>query len=275
MISAASIFIIAGSGLLAGFLTGLVSLGGAFIVVPAIYHALIAVGVSSHAAFTTAVATSVAFVLVSSSSATSAYARKLMIDYRLAAIISLGAIVGVYAGIKTLTQADDASVRFAFGIFIWVMGLYMLASKYFKWGQAYPGATPRYTLLNQSALFVIGGLVGFLVSVFGIGGGGVIAPAIALLAKSDMKRAIATGVGTTVVISIYGAAGYIISGYGNTETVSPSLGWVYLPAIALLIPCALLAAPLGAKLAMRMSQATLISILALTMFVMGAKFIFF
>lgn len=275
MISATSIFIIAGSGLLAGFLTGLVSLGGAFIVVPAIYHALMAIGVHSHAAFTTAVATSVAFVLVSSSSATSAYARKLMIDYRLAAIISLGAIVGVYVGIKTLTQADDASVRLAFGVFIWVMGLYMLASKHFKWGQAYAGAAPRYTALNQSALFVIGGLVGFLVSVFGIGGGGVIAPAIALLAKSDMKRAIATGVGTTVVISIYGAAGYIISGYGSTETVSPSWGWVYLPAIALLIPCALLAAPLGAKLAMRMSQATLTSILALTMFVMGAKFIFF
>lgn len=79
-----------------------------------------------------------------------------------------------------------------------------------------------------------------------------IAPAVALLARSDMKRAIATGVAATVVISIYGAAGYIIAGYGNADTVTPSLGWVYLPAIAVLIPCALLSAPLGAKLSMKL-----------------------
>ena len=275
MITTTSLFIIAGSGLLAGFLTGLVSLGGAFIVVPAIYHALMAIGIASHTAYTTAVATSVAFVLISSSSATSTYARKSMIDYRLGAIISIGAIFDVWVGIKTLLQADDAVVRKAFGIFIWTMGAYILASKHFKWGQEYSGKPPSYNLLNQAALFIIGSLVGFLVSVFGIGGGGVIAPAIALLARSDMKRAIATGVATTVVISIYGAGGYIITGYGEPATVWPSLGWIYLPAIALLIPCALLAAPLGAKLAMRLSQSALLTTLAATMFFMGTKFIFF
>lgn len=275
MISAASFLIIAGSGVLAGFLTGLVSLGGAFIVVPAVYHALLAIGVSSHAAFTSAVATSVAFVLISSSSAASVYARKLLIDYRLVAIISLGAIFGVWMGINTLMQTDDALIRKSFGVFILTMGAYILASKHFKWGQAYAGQAPRYTWFNQSMLFAIGIAVGFLVSVFGIGGGGVIAPAVALLARADMKRAIATGVAATVVISIYGAGGYIISGYGHVDTVAPSLGWVYLPAIALLIPCALLSAPFGAKLAMRLSQPVLLLILAATMFLMGIKFLFF
>lgn len=274
MITIGSVFMIAGSGVLAGFLTGLVSLGGAFIVVPAIYHALLAVGIPSHAAFTTAVATSVAFVLISSSSAASIYARKWLIDYRLTLIICAGALVGVWLGIRTLLQADDALIRKSFGVFIWSMGAYMLASKYFKWGQGNAGRAASYTWTNQAALLLIGVLVGFLVAAFGIGGGGVIAPAIALLARADMKRAIATGVGTTVIISLYGASGYIISGYGHGETVSPSLGWVYLPAIILLIPCALLAAPLGAKLAMRLSQPVLMWVLSTTMFLMGLQFIF-
>lgn len=158
--------------MLAGFLTGLVSLGGAFIVVPAVYHALLAIGVPSHAAFTSAVATSVAFVLISSSSAASLYARKLMIDYRLVAIICVGALFGVWMGIHTLLQTDDAVIRKLFGVFILTMGIYILASKYFKWGQAYSGQAPLYTWMSQSMLFVIGIAVGFLVAAFGIGGGG-------------------------------------------------------------------------------------------------------
>ena len=73
MVTLTSLALIAGSGLLAGFLTGLVSLGGAFIVVPALYQALVSIGIPSRASFTTAVATSVAFVLISSSSAAATY----------------------------------------------------------------------------------------------------------------------------------------------------------------------------------------------------------
>lgn len=269
MITVSSFAIILGSGLLAGFLTGLVSLGGAFIVVPAIYHALTGIGVSSHSAFTTAVATSIAFVLISSSSAASSYAKKSMIDYRLVIILSLGAVTGVWIGVQTLMQADDHFVRRMFGIFIWVMGAYMAASKYFKWGQNNTGDQTSQTIINQAAIFVIGGIVGFLVSVFGIGGGGVIAPAIALIARAQMKRAIATGVAATVVISLYGALSYMVAGWENGSTVSPSIGWIYLPALLLLIPCALISAPLGAKVAMKLPQPTLISILIVTMFVMG------
>ena len=275
MITITSIFIIAGSGLVAGFLTGLVSLGGAFIVVPAIYHALVTIGTPTHPAFMTAVATSVAFVLISSSSAATAYARKSLIDYRLTAIISTGAILGVIIGVNTIIKADDQAIIKSFGIFIWCMGAYMIASKHFKWGQQYANMPVSYTLTNQFSLLIVGSIVGFLVAVFGIGGGGVIAPAIVLLARSDMKRAIATGVATTVVISIYGAVGYMIAGHGDVTTVSPSLGWIYLPAIALLIPCAMISAPFGARLAIKLSQPSLITILGITMFFMGSKLVLF
>jgi uncharacterized protein len=267
------LFLIVGSGLLAGFLTGLVSLGGAFIVVPALYQALVSLGVSSHASFTTAVATSVAFVLVSSTSATSTYAKNGLIDYRLAAIVSGGAVFGVVLGIRMLTQVDDTVVRHAFGVFIWLLGSYLLAARHFKWGQANAGSRPVYTWANQAALLLIGSVVGFLVAAFGIGGGGIVAPAVALLTRSDMKRAIATGVGATVVISVLGSGGYVVSGMGNTATVSPSLGWIYIPALVFLVPCAMFAAPFGAKVAMRLKQTTLMTILAASMFLVGAKLV--
>jgi uncharacterized membrane protein YfcA len=273
VITLTSLLLIAGSGLVAGFLTGLVSLGGAFIVVPALYHALLSLGVSSHASFTTAVATSVAFVFVSSTSATTTYARRRMIDYRLAIIVSAGALVGVALGIGALTNVDDAVVRHAFGFFIWTLGAYLLAARYFQWGRGYAGNAPTYTIRNQAALAAVGGAVGFLVAAFGIGGGGIVAPAVALLTRSDMKRAVATGVGATVVISVLGSGGYVLSGLASADTVSPSVGWIYLPALALLVPTAMLAAPLGARLALRLSSATLATILATSMFLVGVKLV--
>jgi uncharacterized membrane protein YfcA len=116
-------------------------------------------------------------------------------------------------------------------------------------------------------------VVGFLVAAFGIGGGGIIAPAVALLTRADMKRAVATGVGATVIISLLGSSAYVMSGMSSADTASPSVGWIYLPALALLIPSALLSAPLGARLALRLSGGVLTSILAASMFLVGVKLI--
>lgn len=264
---------ISGSGLLAGFLTGLVGLGGAFIVVPAVYQVLMADGVASHAAFTSAVATSLAFVLVSSAAAAVSYARKAMIDYRLLALVAGSAALGVWLGIETLLRGDDRIIRYFFGAFIWAMGLYMVLSKRYKWGHGHSGDLPSYNILNQTVLSVVGIAVGFLVAIFGIGGGGVLAPAIALLFRSDMKRAVATAVGATVPISLYGVSGYWLKGPEVVEGVQMSFGWIYLPALVLLIPGALIAAPIGARVAMRVPQPILVSIVTITMFVIGARFI--
>jgi hypothetical protein len=273
MLTLTTLLLIAGSGLLAGFLTGLVSLGGAFIVVPALYYALMAVGMPARASLTTAVATSVAFVLVSSSSAAATYARNRMIDYRLVAVVSGGAMLGVALGIGALTQADDKVVRHAFGYFIWLLGTYLLFARRYKWGSIHAGKLPTYTPGNQFALGVVGMIVGVLVAAFGIGGGGIIAPAVAMLTRADMKRAVATGVGATVVISLFGAGGYVLAGFGSSDAASPGIGWIYLPALAFLIPSALIAAPVGARLALHLSATTLATILGASMFLVGVKLV--
>ena len=273
MLTISSILIIAGSGVLAGFLTGLVGLGGAFIVVPALYQILMAGGVDSHTAFTMSVATSIAFIFLSSSSATFSYTKKKMVDYRLLLLIGVSGIIGVWFGVKTILVTDDQLIRNSFGIFIWVMAVYMVLSKKYKWGHQHAGSKPNYTVLNQTILVAYGTVVGYLVAIFGIGGGGIIAPAIALLFKSDMKRAIATAVATTSLIAVYGVATYVFHG-SEDSAVSYGLGWVYLPALLLLVPSAFLITPLGVKVATKLSQATLTSIVAVSMFFIGARFIF-
>lgn len=275
MISVMSAGIITGSGLVAGFLTGLVSLGGAFIVVPAVYESLMLAGLDSHSAFTTAVVTSIAFILVSSSSASLTYFRKKLIDYRILAIVSVSAIGGVVVGSDILLNSDDQPIRFGFGIFIWCLGAFLLYFRANGLGRRYADKLPDYTFGNQIGIAVVSGGVGLLVALFGIGGGGVISPAMAILFRADMKRSVATGVAATFIIS---AAGLLVYLNKNTAiemaNLEYSLGWLYLPALLFLVPCAILAAPLGARVATHLSNTALLTIVTAAMFFIGARFVF-
>jgi uncharacterized membrane protein YfcA len=230
-------------------------------------------GVASREAFTMAVATSVAFVLVSSLSAARSYSRQSLINYRLVTVVSAGSLIGIVSGIYMFTKADDVVVRHYFGIFIWLLGAYILISKYYKLGSEFSGKMPTLTFINKSIMFAVGGVVGVLVSAFGIGGGGVIAPATSYATRSDMKAAVATGVAATVTISLMTTAGFVLDGMAESGGGAYALGWLHLPALALLVPCALLAAPLGARLSMKLSHTVLMSILGLSMFAVGLKMI--
>ncbi len=275
MIDVTGLVIIGISGLAAGFLTGMVSLGGAFIIVPAIYQALVLSGVDSHTSFTMAVATSIAFIVVSSSTASVAYFRKKMIDYRLLVIISLSSFLGIMIGVDTLLKTDDKLVRIGFGIFTWCLGIFLVFSKLRGWGKRHEGKSPTYSGLNQFVLAIISACVGFLVAIFGIGGGGILAPSIALLFKSDIKRALATAIAATLVISVYSFIIYATKNPTNTDAIGAlNLGWVYLPALAILVPTAFIATPLGVRVAIKIKHNMLLSIMAMIMFIMGGRFVF-
>jgi uncharacterized membrane protein YfcA len=63
-----------------------------------------------------------------------------------------------------------------------------------------------------------------------------------------LRRAIGTAAANGLPIAIAGTAGYILHGMRVQGLPRPSLGYVYLPALALVVCTSMLAAPLGARL---------------------------
>jgi len=77
------------------------------------------------------------------------------------------------------------------------------------------------------------------------------------------KRAVATSAAIGLPISLGGAAGYIVTGWSAAGRPPWSIGYVVLPAFASIVVASALAAPLGARLAHRLSDVVLRRIFAL------------
>ena len=86
-----------------------------------------------------------------------------------------------------------------------------------------------------------------------------------------VKRAIGTSAAIGLPIAVGGAIGYVVAGW-NEPTLPPwSLGYVVLPAFAGIVVASTAAAPLGARLAHRLSETVLRRIFALFVALLGLR----
>src|SRR5690606_32089319 len=103
------------------------------------------------------------------------------------------------------------------------------------------------------ALRAYGWLIGILSSLMGIGGGQ-IANIIMTLHGRGIHQAVATSAGIGVLISVPGAIGYVLAGWGRADLPSDALGFVSLLGLILFAPTTVLTANLGVRLAHSLSR---------------------
>ena len=86
-----------------------------------------------------------------------------------------------------------------------------------------------------------------------------------------LRRAIGTAAANGLPIAIAGTAGYVIQGWTAPSVPAWSVGYVYLPALALVVITSMTAAPLGARLAHRLPVKRLRTIFALLLYVFAGR----
>jgi uncharacterized membrane protein YfcA len=112
-------------GLLVGILTGLVGVGGGFLIVPAL---VLLGGLSMHRA----VATSLLIIALKSFTGFWKYLdvldqQGLVLDWNAITIVSVLGILGSLIGSRIAGRVDQHKLRRVFGLFLIVMGVYILA----------------------------------------------------------------------------------------------------------------------------------------------------
>jgi uncharacterized membrane protein YfcA len=115
---------IAGDGLIVGVITGLVGVGGGFLIVPAL---VLLGGLSMHQA----VATSLIVIALKSFSGFYKYLdvleqQSLELDWKILGIITALGIIGSVAGSKIARRLPQDKLKRWFGFFLIVMGIYIL-----------------------------------------------------------------------------------------------------------------------------------------------------
>lgn len=106
-------------GLIIGLVNGLFGSGGGTIAVPALVFML---GLDQHKAHATAISIIFPLSLISSF----LYFRHGVLNLKIAAIVTLGGIIGSYIGAKNLTKVPSNVLRKVFGVFMIIAAIRMI-----------------------------------------------------------------------------------------------------------------------------------------------------
>lgn len=153
--------------------------------------------------------------------------QKGLVDFKTAIVFSIPAFIAVYITRKfivpaipdTLFTLGEYTVSKNTGIMVF-FALIMLIASFSMIRNNNKEDKPRQVVkLNFPLIFIEGFIVGLLTGVVGAGGGFLIIPALVLLAKLPMKKAVATSL---LIIAIKSLIGFI----GDIETMS--IEWNFL-----------------------------------------------
>ena len=230
---------LAGTGVVAGILAGLLGVGGGIVIVPVLFYVFMLLEIDPAVRMHLAVGTSRAVIVPTSLRSARAHYMRDTVDGELLRSLLPGLVVGVFAGILLSAVVSGAVLTAVFGSVAMLVALNM----------ARAGAIPKLAAHRPGAVAAhgIGGFVGMVSTLMGIGGGTLSVPLLDAL-RYPIHRSVGTAAAIGTVISIPGALGFIWSGWGNPDLPPFSLGYVSLLGFALIAPLAVLCAPWGVRL---------------------------
>jgi len=234
-------------GLGSGFIGGLLGIGGGVVIVPALVLSYDFSGrFPPESSLVVAVATSLACIVFTSASAAFAQYRAGKVRWDLFRKLVTFLLVGSFAAGFIAPALSPGVFRGFIGVFLAFVALVMLSN----W-QPHPHRQFPPTA-GAAALGITGGVAAGLA---GIAGGNVIVPTLVYF-NTPMHNATATSSALGVPIALMGTIGYLVSATAD-DPLLPSYGYIDLYAFVPIVAGALIAAPLGVKLAHRFPAAIL------------------
>ena len=126
------------------------------------------------------------------------------------------------------------------------------------------------SLPGRSGTALIGAMIGGVSAMMGIGGGTLTVPVLSLF-RYPIHLAVGTSAALGLVISLVGAVGFVVIGWGNPRVPPFSFGYVNLAGFLAIAPSAMLAAPWGARAAHALSRDVLSRAFAFFLFLTSIK----
>jgi len=233
------------SGLVTGFLAGLLGIGGGGILVPVLYETFTFLAVPDSIRMHMVLGTSFAVILPTALSSFRGHLKKGAVDTAVLKRLAPFVVAGVLVGVALVSYVSSAALKW-----VWIVCALLLATKMAlgreDWRLADDVPDTWYVKLAAFAI----GLVSTLMSI----GGGMFLVTLFTLCGWSILKAVATSSGFGPLIAVPGLLGYIFAGWGNPELPPASLGFVSVLGAAIIIPTSVLAAPLGVRVAHGLSR---------------------
>lgn len=254
-----------GLGVVAGVLAGMLGVGGGIVIVPVLLATFHYLGFESGVTAHLAIGTSLATIVFTSTSAVAAQQRKRAINWPLVFSLMPAVMLGGFLSGYVAGWIPGHLLRMLFGGFLVLAGAQLLLN----WRPAGHRGLP-----GRFGLWGAGGVIGVVSALVGIGGGTLTVPFLSWC-NVDMKRAVAVSSTLGFGLALFGATGFVLSGWRTPGLPALSLGYVYLPAWLGISASAVLFAPLGVRLSHALPVALLKRVFGVLLLAVALRMLIF
>jgi hypothetical protein len=240
MIGSFSSYILVGA--LAGFLAGLLGIGGGLVVVPGLIFLFTHYHFPEDHVVHIALGSSLASIVFTSLSSLKAHDARGAVDWKLFRILTPGIAAGTFFGTLIAARLNTLILKITFILFLVYVATGLIRGRKVSSFQNPPGT---------KGLIAAGGAIGSVSSLVGIGGGTLSVPLL-LRMSLDLRTSIGTSAALGLPIAVSGTSGYLLNGLFAGGLPDHSIGYLYLPAIMGVASASVLTAPLGALVSHRL-----------------------
>lgn len=250
-------------GVCAGFASGLLGVGGGFLIVPLQYFLLKYIGVNPDLAMLISLGTSLAIIIPTSLSGAYRHTRTMEGIVKPGIRLGIFGIIGSALGGFVASGLPSRILEIIFGCLL----LFITVKNLIDINKEREDAKIPFNLFTTA---VIGLLVGFSSGLLGVGGGVFLIAILTALLGFSLIEAIGTSSVFICLTAVGGFLSYVVSGWG-VSTFPYSIGYVSIINFILIACFSVPMASLGAKMAHKVPQKKLKIIFSILVFYMALK----
>ena len=243
------LLVLAAAASVAGFMAGLLGVGGGIIMVPALYYAFTVLDFDIVTRMHLSVGTSLAIIIPTSIISTRTHMEYDAVDFKMVKSFGIFILLGVIAGTFLAVSLKTPALVLFFSIFAFIVGLFFIfvREKLMK--------NPKN--ISNFVKNISGIIIGFISVPLGIGGGSLMVPFMRTFGY-DIRKSIGTAAAVGFLIALSGTITMIIGGNIIDNVNTPfSLGYINILGFIVFVPVTMIMARIGAKAVYKINKGLL------------------
>jgi len=255
--------VLAVAAAIAGFMAGLLGVGGGIIMVPALYYAFTVLDFDILTRMHLSVGTSLAIIIPTSIVSTKTHMEYDAVDFKMVKSFGVFILIGVILGTFLAVNLKTPSLILFFSIFAFMVGLFFIFLR--------EKLVENPKIISNIIKNTSGILIGFISIPLGIGGGSLMVPFMRTFGY-DIRKSIGTAAAIGFLISISGAVTMIIGGKIIDNVNTPfSIGYINLLGFIVFVPVTMVMARIGAKVVYKIDRKLLSKIFGIFLLIVSVR----
>ena len=233
------LIVLAIAAAVAGFMAGLLGVGGGIIMVPALYYAFTVLDFDIVTRMHLSVGTSLAIIIPTSIISTKTHMEYDAVDFKMVKSFGIFILLGVISGTFLAVNLKTPALVLFFSIFAFIVGLFFIFVR--------EKLMENPKKISDFVKKISGVLIGFISVPLGIGGGSLMVPFMRTFGY-DIRTSIGTAAAVGFLIAVSGTITMITGGKIIDNINTPfSIGYINLLGFVVFVPVTMIMARLGAK----------------------------